>query len=154
MASKKYFWIRKKGNYGKDIKFNDAMPPLGSDMEKHLLGLGYISTKKHDSFDSAQASALETVKKENAILGAESEGFRKKNILLESDNDELLEENTDLKNQIGDLLNANSENTELKTQVSELKAELEDFPKNVKEANKKIKELEKQISDLTNPGGK
>ena len=154
MATKKYFWIRKKGNFGKSVKFNDQMPPLDSAMEKHLLGLGYISTKKHDSFDSADASAFEEMKTSYAILGAENEQFRKKNLTLEADNKELSEENVDLKNQVTEFGKMKEANQTLSDKVTELEAELEDFPKNVKAANKKVKELEKQVSDLTKPGGK
>jgi len=154
MAAKKYFWIRKKGNFGKNIRFGDPMPSLDSDMEKHLKRLGYIDDKKPVSFDASQASAFESMKQENSILAAESEQFRKKNMNLVSENKELSEENVDLKNQVSKFNQVDLINQELSGKVTELTAELDDFPKNVKEANKKIKSLEKELAELTKPGKK
>lgn len=155
MAKKVYYWIRKGGKFGKDVRFGDEIPAdLPETRIKELEAAGYISDTKPVSAEQSSAEAMIKVKKANLDLMADNEALKKKNEFLEASNQEFKAENQDLKNDLAKLKNSSTENDELKTRVAELEAELEDFPKNVRAANDEIKKLKAEIDDLTGPSDK
>jgi len=66
-----YYWIRKKGSFGRDIKFGNVIENLDKERAKELIGKGFVSTKKPESITNAEKNKISEIGEVNKSLREE-----------------------------------------------------------------------------------
>lgn len=67
-----HYWIAKNKSLGRDIKFGDEIKDIDKDRAKELIGKGFVSTKKPETFTASQNNALDEIKAQNIELKKEN----------------------------------------------------------------------------------